>query len=925
MYLRTVGLMLAAMVPFAVPLLAQSSGGKVEQVRTLWEWQSSQGAVPWEANGQITDLLETPEGLSFRTTGGDPIMSLPPVLNIPASPWQAFEVTMKADQPGQMELFWTETTEGPYGGFSGEKSSQFAVVGDGQWHTYRVFPFWQKAQRIIRMRFDPFGGARFVLRSMRVIEWPHPAGKTVLVMPRDAGLMVPVYHAAASPTAGGLVLTQTAPGGFALAPLPDIEAEVLPCISVEATANAATRATVLFASDSAFGPQEIPLNLIGDGKPHVYNLDGLGHPQWKGRIVAIGIRPNGRLTLRSLRVSATPLGPADVRIQSFDAEEAVPRAGRPFRLTARVSNLGGAPSKRGDAVFELPAGARAAGGTQTQRGGRTVRAPLEPLQYGAEQTLTCRVVCARPGEYSIVLRMPAAVGSHTASCRVKVTPRPNVAATGYPPEPHPVSGKIDVGVYYFPGWRTAGQWAPITRFPERRPVLGWYREGDPSVADWHIKWAVEHGIKFFAYDWYWTAGSRMLEHALHEGLFNARYRKDLKFCLLWANHNPPQTSSHDDFMAVVRYWIENYFRRPEYYTIEGKPVVIIFTPHRFRADMGSEAVRRSFEDMRAECRKAGLPGLYLIACVGGDITENGAAAAEGYDAISAYNWPGLGLPANQTVAPYADLLEPHRLHWERMAGAGPLPIMTPISGGWDSRPWHGDTAMVRSGRTPDLFRKHLLDARRFIETHPDKALPVALIEAWNEFGEGSYIEPTREFGFGYLDAVREVFTDAPAAHVDLTPADVGHEPPQVNVVAAMGGQWDLSKEPSGWDSGMNLTDIHVADGALQARTTTDDPAFFGPPIQVHASRLRTLVLRMRLTPPPGREGDDTAQVFWSTRSSGTSEAASIRFPVSIDGQWHTYRVDLSKNLRWRGIVTSLRLDPCNRSDIAVAISSIRLE
>jgi hypothetical protein len=36
------------------------------------------------------------------------------------------------------------------------------------------------------------------------------------------------------------------------------------------------------------------------------------------------------------------------------------------------------------------------------------------------------------------------------------------------------------------------------------PVLGSYRDGEPEVSDWHIKWAVERGISFFfffALDW----------------------------------------------------------------------------------------------------------------------------------------------------------------------------------------------------------------------------------------------------------------------------------------------------------------------------------------------------------------------------------------------------------------------------------------
>ncbi len=99
-----------------------------------------------------------------------------------------------------------------------------------------------------------------------------------------------------------------------------------------------------------------------------------------------------------------------------------------------------------------------------------------------------------------------------------------------------------MGAYYFPGWPSREKWQVLAAFPERTPLLGYYREGDPDVMDWQIKWAVEHGISFFAFDWYWDRGHRQLEHALHEGYLRARFRSFIKFCLLWANHNPPGSS-----------------------------------------------------------------------------------------------------------------------------------------------------------------------------------------------------------------------------------------------------------------------------------------------------------------------------------------------------------------------------------------------
>jgi len=86
---------------------------------------------------------------------------------------------------------------------------------------------------------------------------------------------------------------------------------------------------------------------------------------------------------------------------------------------------------------------------------------------------------------------------------------------------------------------------------------------------------------------------------------------------------------------VTRYWIENYFRRPEHLTFDGKPVVIIYLPERFTEDLGRDNVEPALDAMREECRRAGLNGLYLTACVS-DAGVARLAAEQGYDAITAY-------------------------------------------------------------------------------------------------------------------------------------------------------------------------------------------------------------------------------------------------------------------------------------------------
>ena len=77
---------------------------------------------------------------------------------------------MKGTAPAVAELYWTETLEGQYGGFSPEKHRLFHTQGDGQYHVYRIWPFWHAAKKIIRLRFDPPNAGEFDIQWIRIAE-----------------------------------------------------------------------------------------------------------------------------------------------------------------------------------------------------------------------------------------------------------------------------------------------------------------------------------------------------------------------------------------------------------------------------------------------------------------------------------------------------------------------------------------------------------------------------------------------------------------------------------------------------------------------------------------------------------------------------------------------------------------------------------
>jgi hypothetical protein len=783
---------------------------------------------------------------------------------------------------------------------------------------YEVHPYWHAEKRIIKLRLDFPKGGEYAVDYIKILD-PGASGEPVAAsfdFARGDGGWIAREGAQVASRAGRLVVTATTDAPTILSPPLNADASQESFVAIRMAVTGGEQGRVLFVSDAENGITGPMFALKADGEMHTYNIDAAGFSGWKGRIISLALQPTDRKGARAeiawIRIAAEPMGPVEVELRGFGPADAIGRAGVPTNLVCVFQNMGGETTGEATATVSVPRGVRLLG-PATQK--------VRPLIFGAPETATWKVIADAPTRGTARLSFSApGVPTREATCEVVFTPRAEVERTGYVPEPHPVKTDYQVGVYYFPGWPDESRWRCLYDFPERKPVLGYYREGDPEICDWQIKWAVEHGISFFIYDWYWDRGARQLEHGIHEAYFHAKYREYLKFCLLWANHNPDHSSSVQDCINVTNYWIDNYFKLPEYVTIEGKPVVVIFSVGRLVSDLGHDGVKEAFAKMDEVCKDRGLPGIYLVACTA-DTSVSGLQQLkhDGYSAVSGYNYPGLN-SGGKLHAPARDMLVGYHDVWNKTADASVIKEIPVLSGGWDSRPWHHDAALVRYGLTPDLFKWHCEEAKRFLD---ERDMPpetkMCFVEAWNEWGEGSYIGPHREFGFGYLDAIRDVFTNAPREHTDVIPADVGLGPydlPPSHLQTA----WEFNEDGNaeGWSGMMGLTNVAVRDGSLQGTTNTGDPAFSVAATQARADEYPTVAIRMKLS----KDGD--AQLFWATTGGGTSEARSIRFAAKGDGEFHEYRLDVGQSPAWRGLITGLRLDPCSEPGVNVAIDYIRL-
>jgi hypothetical protein len=356
--------------------------------------------------------------------------------------------------------------------------------------------------------------------------------------------------------------------------------------------------------------------------------------------------------------------------------------------------------------------------------------------------------------------------------------------------------------------------------------------------------------------------------------------------------------------------------------VDGKPVIVMFSPHNPIRDMGLENVRASFDAMRQMCKEAGLGGLYLVACSGPDPKALKQLNACGYDAVSCYNWVGLkATPEEQArrQAPYATLIDGYAETWNAFRATGDLKVIPPISGGWDDRPWAGAKAFVRDQRTPALFKRHLQDCKRFLdEQEQAPKLKMAFIEAWNELGEGSYIEPHQEFGFEYLEAVRQVFAPDSPRPANVLPEEVGRGPFDI-AEPDYAARWDFTQATTALGWGGNVTNLRMDNQALTFTTRGTDPILTSPPLRLDARAYPVLKLRLKASK------DLQGQVFWATTTAPAfSETRRSDFKVK-GGAMQEISVRVGDHANWRGRINALRIDPGSEDGADVAIAYMGLE
>lgn len=355
--------------------------------------------------------------------------------------------------------------------------------------------------------------------------------------------------------------------------------------------------------------------------------------------------------------------------------------------------------------------------------------------------------------------------------------------------------KSEIGVYYWSNWHPTRQnsikrgegWTEweytkraIPRFvghqQPRIPIWGYLDDSKIKVVTNQIQVAHDYGIDGFIFDY-------VVDHEnAHEEIkafLNAPNSKLLKFCFMECGQVP------ENFDAHFEYIINNFFAKENYWRIDGGLYYSIYEINKYIDAAGSvERLAEIFERFREKTREAGLGEINLVGIEWGlqarKLKDSPYETAKrlGLNGISSYTWAHNGLPSWPTGS-YREWAEIGYRAMDEIDAMFDIPYYFHVSAGWDCSPRCPENMIFQEGGplmyhtlwgeyeivekqyfstiitddSPEEFKTALW---KIMKKSEEKGRSFVSINAWNEWTEGSYLEPDSRYGYGKLEAIRDV-------------------------------------------------------------------------------------------------------------------------------------------------------------------------
>ena len=300
----------------------------------------------------------------------------------------------------------------------------------------------------------------------------------------------------------------------------------------------------------------------------------------------------------------------------------------------------------------------------------------------------------------------------------------------------------------------------------------YYNMLDYKTRKWQAELAKKYGIDGFCYYHYWFNGKLLMEKPLESLLLEKDI--DISFCLCWANE--PWTRAWDGKASAVLMpqhygdepewekhlnYLMQFFKDERYIKIDNAPMYILYR---------SNSIPRCNEMVKyweKLCKEQGFSGIHIVEELNGfqnkPVCNDSKAVLEFQPTCAEkqkgrFRWQIDKLKSwmhtktkGYTSGVYTIDFESV---WKRI-------INMPVPGyagkkaylggfvGWDNSP-RKRKAGIFTGNTPEIFRKYLTLLLKKAKANDSEYI---FLNAWNEWGEGAYLEPDTTNKYAYLEAV----------------------------------------------------------------------------------------------------------------------------------------------------------------------------
>ena len=264
------------------------------------------------------------------------------------------------------------------------------------------------------------------------------------------------------------------------------------------------------------------------------------------------------------------------------------------------------------------------------------------------------------------------------------------------------------------------------------PVLGPYDSHDPKVVEIHCRQAKEAGLTGFIVSWW-------VKNDFHDKglplMLDTAQKHGLKISVYYEAVPPRDAPTVEGAVSDLVYIMDSYSKHPAWLKVDGKPVIFIYG--RAVGQLKLEGWEQVMERFTAK-----YPGGAVF--IGDKISPE---AARIFDGIHTYNPTGLTKGKSlEEIRSWARTTFPE---WVKTAGPDRIACVTIIPGYDDSvQPSRKPPRPITDRHNGETYKVMWQEA---VAANPDWVI----VTSWNEWHEGSEIEPSAELGSRDLKTTRQ--------------------------------------------------------------------------------------------------------------------------------------------------------------------------